>query len=139
KSAPRGLPVREIIDYSFRVLNPVAEPIVTKDEERNRIIVEYTKKEEDLYNSCSNRVEDFEKASKFWGKLANPDGTINSAYGYLIWKNKSHGNAFEGDAIPIEEVRKNPSCLDHIFRTPWEWCVASLKADKDTRQAILRF
>ena len=25
------------------------------------------------------------------------------------------------------------------YRTPWEWAVDSLKADKDTRQAILRF
>jgi len=25
------------------------------------------------------------------------------------------------------------------MRTPWQWCVDSLKADKDTRQAILRF
>ena len=26
-----------------------------------------------------------------------------------------------------------------IRRTPWEWCLESLKNDKDTRQAILRF
>jgi thymidylate synthase len=25
------------------------------------------------------------------------------------------------------------------MRTPWEWCVESLKKDRDTRQAILRF
>jgi thymidylate synthase len=122
-SSPRGLPVREILDYSFRVTNPVAEPIVTLDPERNKAIAEYTAKEVALYNSCSNRVEDFEKASKFWKHIANADGTINSAYGFLIWANKIHGNEkFEG-----------------VYRTPWEWAKTSLIQDKDTRQAILRF
>ena len=121
--APRGLPIREKLDYMFRVLHPTVEPIKTLDPERNAVIESYTKKEMDLYNSCSNRVEDFEKASKFWKHLANADGTINSAYGYLIWKNKSIGNMqFEG-----------------IMRTPWEYAIESLRKDKDTRQAILRF
>jgi thymidylate synthase len=140
KSAPRGIPVREILNYTFTVANPVAEPIITHDIERNKVIAEYTAKEVELYNSCSNRVEDFAKASKFWEKLANPDGTVNSAYGYLIWKNQSSGNpAFEGSNIPIEEVRKNPACMDNLYRTPWEWAKQSLIQDKDTRQAILRF
>ncbi len=138
-ASPRGLKIREIKDFMFEIVNPVAEPIVTKDEERNKVIAEYTAKETDLYDSCSNRVEDFAKASKFWEKLANPDGTINSAYGYLIWKNKSCGHWFEGELVPIEEVRKNPSMLDHIHRTPWEWAKQSLIQDKDTRQAIMRF
>ncbi len=139
KSAPRGLPCREIMNYTFVVENPIAEAIVTKDLERNGVIVDYTAKETELYDSCTNRVEDFAMASKFWKQLANPDGTVNSAYGYLIWKNQSHGNRFEGDLVPIEVVRKDPSVLNHIYRTPWEWAKMSLEQDKDTRQAILRF
>ena len=83
------------------------------------MIKEYTVKEMELYNSGTNRVEDFEKASKFWSKIANPDGTINSAYGYLIWFNKSCG---------IENKM-----------TPWQWVKTSLINDRDTRQAVLRF
>jgi thymidylate synthase len=140
RSAPRGLPVRETLNYSFMVLHPTAENIITLDEERNKVIADYTAKETQLYDSCTNLASDFTKASKFWEKLANPDGTVNSAYGYLIWKNKSHGNpVFEGDKYPIEDVRTNPKIFDNIIRTPWEWCVHSLKQDKDTRQAILRF
>jgi thymidylate synthase len=119
KYAPRGQAIREKLDYSFKVLNPSADPIVTNDEDRNRTIERYTKKEVDLYNSCSNRVEDFVKASKFWKHIANANGTVNSAYGYLIWKNKSVG--------------------DKIKMTPWDWALNSLKADKDTRQAVLKF
>ncbi len=124
KVAPRGMPIREKVDYSFRVMNPTSEAIITRDPIRNEVIKKYSQEELDLYNSCSNRVEDFEKASKFWKQLAAPDGTITSAYGYLIWKQKSHGNP-KFDSGPM--------------RTPWEVCVDALKADKDTRQALLRF
>lgn len=123
QTAPRGLPIREKLDYSFKVLNPTSDPVCTLDVERNKTIAEYTKKEMDLYDSCSNKAEDFAKASKFWNTIANPDGTINSAYGYLIWGKKSHGNT---------------SFSPELF-TPWEWAKQSLLNDKDTRQAILRF
>lgn len=137
---PRGQRTREKLDYAFKILKPVAEPIKTFDEERNKVIAEYTAKEMALYDSGSNKVEDFEKASKFWTKLANPDGTINSAYGHLIWAKVSHGN-------PKLELYKELNDADGQYtvdtklamRTPWEWALASLIADKDSRQAILRF
>lgn len=132
KSSPRGLPILEKLDYSFRVLNPVAEPIITRDLERNKVIASYTNKEVELYNSRSNKATDFSKASKFWEKIANPNGTINSAYGFLIWENKSHGNSmFEREDIGIGTAP--------IMRTPWEWAKHNLVSDKDTRQAFLRF
>ncbi len=142
--APRGLKIKEKLDYSFRVLNPVAEPIVTKDLKRNEVIKSYTAKESELYNSGSNLVEDFEKASSFWRKIVNPDGkTINSAYGYLLFKNKSCGNInfefhkeMEEDFLNSEEIR---TMINTAQRTPWEWAKMSLMADKDTRQAIIRF
>jgi thymidylate synthase len=121
------------------VIHPTSESLVTHDLERNKVIDEYTRKETELYDSCSNRVEDFAKASKFWNQLANPDGTINSAYGYLIWKNKSCGSWYENYLVPIEEVQKKPDMFDDALRTPWEWAKQSLIQDKDTRQAILRF
>lgn len=134
RSAPRGMPVREILDYTFRVLSPTSESLVTHDIERNKVIDSYTLKETELYDGCSNRVEDFAKASKFWTQLANPDGTINSAYGYLIWKNKSAGNPFFENGNPPGDKYHH-----QYFRTPWEWAKLSLLQDKDTRQAIIRF
>lgn len=120
----RGLECREIENFSFKILNPLPTPIRTADVKRNKIIEEYTEKEVALYNSCTNSVDDFAKASKFWRKIANPDGTINSAYGYLIWKNKSMGNSkYQNDE----------------FITPWEWAKKSLKNDKETRQAFIKF
>lgn len=131
--APRGQRILEKTDYSFRVRMPSSEPVVTADPERNRIIAEYTAKEMALYDSCSNSVEDFAKASKFWEKIANPDGTINSAYGYLIWSKRSQGN-------PEMERWINPSIHPKLTdRTPWEWAKQTLIADKDTRQAVMAF
>src|ERR1019366_6961748 len=129
KSSPRGLPCREKTDYTFRVLKPIDEAIVTKDIERKKVIADYTRKEVELYNSCTNLASEFGKASKFWNQLANPDGTVSSAYGYLIWENRSHGNL-------LYEKERNEVPL---LRTPRQWCKQALIADKDTRQAILRF
>lgn len=122
RAAPRGLPIREKVDYSFTVLNPTSESIKTADAERNNVIADYTGKEFNLYDSGTNAASEFAKASKFWSKLSNPDGTINSAYGFLLWKNYSCTSNFSNRAM-----------------TPWEWAKESLLADKDTRQAILRF
>ncbi len=135
RSAPRGLPVREILNYTFVVENPTDEPIKTRDAERNVTIADYTRKETTLYDSCTNQVDDFAKASKFWRHLANPDNTVNSAYGYLIWKNQSHGSHYE--SMPNWKEMRMPK--QYPMRTPWEWAKMSLQQDKDTRQAILRF
>lgn len=133
RCAPRGQPILEKTNYSFTVLEPISEPIVTADLERNRVIAEYTAKEMALYDSGSNLVEDFARASKFWEKIANPDGTVNSAYGYLIWNNKSQGN-------DDQERWVNPhTAPTECFRSPWGWAKESLIADKDTRQAVMAF
>jgi len=129
KSSPRGMACREIMNYTFTVKNPDDSPIITQDLERNKVIESYTAKEVQLYNSMTNRVEDFAKASKFWNKLANPDGTVNSAYGYLIWGNKSCGHP-----VFMTEDNKLPE-----FVTPWDWAKNSLIKDKDSRQAVMRF
>lgn len=140
KSMPRGLPCREKLDYSFRILQPTSDAIVTKDPKRNDTIASYTAREVELYDSCTNSAEDFGKASKFWLSLANPDGTVNSAYGHLIWAKRSHGSDFETKNVG-HPLTVNGSSINSIGvrRTPWEWAKESLIADKDTRQAILRF
>lgn len=141
-SSPRGQKTREKLNVIFTIINPNPTPIITKCAKRNKVIESYTQKEMDLYESGSNRVEDFEKASKFWGQLANPDGTINSAYGYLVFVNKSHGNDFEDNLVTISVDPVSQGCIkkhQKKMRTPWEWCFESLVKDKDTRQAILRF
>jgi thymidylate synthase len=142
-SSPRGQTCREKLNYQFTITNPKVENILTFDKERNKVIDSYSDKEFDLYESGSNKVEDFAKASKFWNQLANPDGTVNSAYGYLIWKNQSHGSDFETQLIQTDPPKfpgdGSISRTESVRRTPWDWAKMSLRQDKDTRQSILRF
>tara|TARA_R110000868_G_C10973188_1_gene771457 strand:+ start:11504 stop:12538 length:1035 start_codon:yes stop_codon:yes gene_type:complete len=151
--SPRGQKTREILDYTFKITKPTVDFITTADLNRNNVIESYSTKEFELYDSCTNKVEDFAKASKFWNHLKNPDGTVNSAYGYLIWKNKSAGNEYELQNVVKNTYRdEDLGIIDggeaycqrlesqqNYKRTPWEWAKQSLLADKDTRQAILRF
>jgi hypothetical protein len=143
KSSPRGQPCREKLDYSFRVLQPDSNALVTRDPVRNETIRSYTAKEVALYDSCTNSAQDFGKASKFWLSLANPDGTVNSAYGHLIWAKPSHGSDFETESYVVHPSTKPGEGSVHstrpVRRTPWQWAKQSLIDDKDTRQAILRF
>lgn len=144
--APRGQNIREKLYYGFQITNPRNEAIRTLDESRNAVIKAYTQKECELYNSGTNSAEDFGEASKFWLKLQNPDGTVNSAYGHLIKHKKSHGNPMYELHEQMQKFRDSAAvsaflsqAAKDVMRTPWEWCVDCLKADKDTRQAILRF
>jgi thymidylate synthase len=142
---PRGKMTLEVENYHFDVDHPDSNPIVTFDKKRNEVIDDYTRKEMDLYNSLSDRVEDFAIASKFWKTIANPDGTINSAYGSLIWAKKSCGNpqmstwlkyGLRPEGLEPEEAHQDPDCQ---YMTPWEWAKQSLIKDQHTRQAFLRF
>jgi thymidylate synthase len=137
---PRGQRTREKLNYQFCVTDPTVEPIRTFDLKRNEVIKDYTAKEMALYDSCTDDVEDFAEASKFWLRLQNPDGTVNSAYGALIWEKKSYGNPnFELDKEIREAAGQYPVEVWHAKRTPWQWCKESLLKDKDTRQAVLHF
>ena len=121
--SPRGMEVREKIYYQFSVLKPSSDPIQTMSEKRNKVIKSYTEKESEWYKSGSLDVKDAAKISSFWNDIANPDGTVNSNYGYLINIDKSEGNS---------------KFSDERF-TPIEWAYNSLINDVHTRQAIVRF
>lgn len=151
--APRGLRIKEILEVSFSVAQPSDQPIVTLDSDRNKVIASYTAKEFALYESGSNHGDDFAAAAKFWDGLRNPDGTINSAYGKLVFKDRSHGNPdyeapsaaatfAQAVALPTaggpspDDFDAACAAMDDVMRTPWDWAKYCLITDRDTRQAI---
>lgn len=77
--------------------------------------LDYLKGELEWYNSGSLDVKDIAKYSKFWEKLADSNGTVNSNYGFIINKDKFNGIS------------------------QFEWCLNKLKSDKHTRQAIMNY
>jgi len=114
ETAPRGMNIREILNCAVTIENPYSN--LFKNEVRD-LPMKYLKKELALYLSGRNDVEGFGEASKFWKKIANADGTINSAYGNLIFKMDDTPSKF----------------------TQWRWALYSLIQDKDTRQAVMHF
>lgn len=114
ETAPRGMNIREIMNCAVEIQNPYSN--LFKNEVRD-LPMKYLKKELALYLSGRYDVEGFGEASKFWKKIANDDGTINSAYGNLIFKMDDTPNKF----------------------TQWRWALYSLIQDKDTRQAVMHF
>ena len=114
ETAPRGMNIREILNCAVTIENPYSN--LFKNEVRD-LPMKYLKKELALYLSGRNDVEGFGEASKFWKKIANEDGTINSAYGNLIFKMDDTPNKF----------------------TQWRWALYSLIQDKDSRQAVMHF
>lgn len=112
-TSPRGQKIKEIIGMQIEINDPYSN--IFKNKERD-LPLQYLADELYLYFSGSNSAEEFGKASKFWNKIANEDGTVNSAYGHLIFKNPTkHG------------------------MTQWEWAKQSLINDKDSRQAIMHY
>jgi thymidylate synthase len=119
--APRKQAVKEVLGYRLVITQPDTSPIITADADRNLTIKDYTAKELQLHSQMVTSAKDMSQASSFWNNLANPDGSINSAYGFLIWGDKSCANPKFG----AERL------------TPWEWAINTLKRDKDSRQAII--
>lgn len=114
ETAPRGMNIREILNCSVTIENPYSN--LFKNEVRD-LPMKYLKKELALYLSGRYDVEGFGEASKFWKKIANDDGTINSAYGNLIFRMDDTPGKF----------------------TQWQWALYSLIQDKDSRQAVMHF
>lgn len=115
---PRRSPTSECLDYSFTVETPDDGPVVTASVTRNETMARYLAVEKSLYLSGELSADVWaERASGFWRGLANPDGTVNSNYGWLVFRDRSL-----------------PSGL-----TPWEWARKSLERDPSSRQAYVRF
>ena len=110
-TTPRGQKINEIIDASIVICDPTMNLFVN---DVRSVPLKYLKDELKLYFSGTNSVEEFGNASKFWRQLSTDNKTVNSAYGYLLFKKlNAHG------------------------KTQWQWMIDSLKADSDSRQALM--
>ncbi len=113
-SSPRGMKINELYNTVIEITDPTNNAY--KNERRSSQL-DYIKAEFEWYFSGSNTIEMISKHAKMWKSLLNPDGkTVNSAYGNLIFKEKTPAGISE-----------------------YEWAIESLKKDKDTRQAIMHF
>lgn len=110
---PRKLETREILNEPIIIADP-RKCICTLKARGN--IMPYLTGELDWYLHGGFNAEEIAKHSKFWRNIANPDGTVNSNYGHIIFK----------DPTPYG-------------RCQYEWCEERLLADRDSRQAVMNF
>lgn len=113
---------QEKIDYSFTILSPSREEqITTKCPIRNQVIADYAKKERILFDSGD--IWNLGSLSKVWATIANPDGSVNANYGYMVYHLKDAGNLKFSEKMASQ----------------WEWAKSRLLKFEDTLQAYLHF
>lgn len=113
QSQPRDLKINEILNVSFTLTNPLNA--IYKNERRSSPL-KYIAAETIWYFNGDHYSSFISKYAKFWNTIKNLDDTINSAYGYLVFKDTTL-----------------------IASTQWNWCINSLIKDKDSRQALIHF
>jgi thymidylate synthase len=112
RSKPRGMETIEIRNAWIEISEP-GDGICTLTSRNTN--TSYIEEEKKWYLSGSPFAKDIEHASKFWNKLVDRNGTINSNYGKLVMVDKYNGIS------------------------QFEWCEDSLKSDPDTRQAVMNY
>lgn len=113
KTSPRGMYINENINNILVIDNPIQ---CLYENKRRSSQSRYLAAELLWYFTGRNDLKFIEKYAGFWRQIANEDGTLNSAYGNLLFTEKNkHG---------INQ---------------WTWAINSLIKDKDTRQALMTF
>ena len=110
--SPRGLKTLELQHTWIELLNPLKSIITLKERKLNKT---YLKKELKWYKSGDLKIDYIKQYSSFWEKLSDSNGTVNSNYGFLALIQKFNG------------------------KSQYEWCLNSLKKDKNSRQAIINY
>jgi thymidylate synthase len=109
---PRGLKTLEISDAWLILTDPKNSTVTLLSRDIN---YRYLQGEMLWYKSGSLFMKDIVKFSEFWRHLADPNGTVNSNYGFIVNVEKWNGISQFG------------------------WCVKKLLADINTRQAIINY
>lgn len=114
KSNPRGLATIELQD-AWLVLKDTSMCVCTL--KSRAISKQYLNAEINWYLNGSYSIQDIAKASKFWYRIADENGNVNSNYGAIAFREVVNK---EGD----NQV---------------DWCARVLESDKDSRQAIINY
>jgi thymidylate synthase len=112
-SNPRNLEIKENLGVSLKINDPTMSMYLN---DRRSSQSRYIAAELLWYFLGRNDVSYIEKYASFWKSIQNEDGTVNSAYGNLIFSTKNRYGMCQ-----------------------YEWAIDSLLKDKDSRQAIMHF
>jgi len=112
ETCPRGMRIRECTNVQLE-FNP-RYPLYENDRRSSQF--RYIAAELLWYFSGRRDTAFISRFAKFWESIDNGDGTVNSAYGHLLFGEPN----------------------EHGY-TEWDWLMESLCNDPDTRQAVIHF
>ncbi len=112
-SSPRGMKINEISNAALVIDNPIH---CLYENSRRSSQFKYIAAELVWYFTRRKDADFITPYAKFWDQIKNKDGSVNSAYGNLIF---------------TEELEDG--------RNQYRWALDSLIQDKDSRQAIIHF
>jgi thymidylate synthase len=113
ENSARGTKSIELLDVALEVLDPTQ---CLYNNEARGSQKKYIAAEFLWYYMGRNDAAFISNWAKFWETIQNPDGSVNSAYGNLIFRTPNSAGL-----------------------TQYQWAVRSLIADKNTRQAVMHF
>src|SRR6056300_6408 len=113
QSSPRGMKINEISDAALIIEDP---RYCLYENSRRSSQFKYIAAELVWYFTGRKDADFITPYAKFWDRIKNKDGSVNSAYGNLIF---------------TEELEDG--------RNQYRWALDSLIQDKDSRQAIIHF
>ena len=114
ETSPRGQKIKEISDAILINEDPTSNLFLN---DARSVPLKYLTGELLWYFSGRNDLDFISRFSSFWKRIANSDGTCNSAYGNLLFSKKD--------------------ATDKISQ--FQWAYDALVKDKDSRQAIMHF
>ena len=135
KSKPRGLEVKDGRHICIKIVEPWDNIVYSRN---RKLPPRYLAGEYEWYKSGSNKVDGISKYSKFWLSIANPDGTVNSNYGYYVFSEEywqKHIKMAEILNPTLEETRK---IKFKDYKCWWDFAKAQLQDDNDNRQVVIR-
>lgn len=113
ETSPRGIRIKEDTNVSLILNNPLSCLYSNPHRSSQK---RYISAELLWYFMGRNDVDFIKKYAKFWESIQNPDGSVNSSYGNLLF------------------TKKNARGYSQ-----YEWAYKSLIRDRDSRQAVLHF
>lgn len=124
-TSPRGQLIHEQTSASLRILHPEHNVVLTPERNMSEkyLVAEllwYLEAKQDKDGS------DFIcKYAKFWDSLRNPDGSLNSNYGYYIFN-------------PMKDICSRSEMIEKYQNmSQFDYVVKCLETDKDSRQALI--
>lgn len=119
--SPRGKEIKELMHVKLNIA-PECNVYSFPEVRDINLLTNYANKELPWYYSGIRDADYIKNEAKIWKKIVNPDNSLNSNYGYLVYYHQTI----------------HPS-LGNITKTPFHWALYSLIEDKDTRQAIMTY